>query len=323
MGTDPRAGERRTLGRGPGPRRGRWGRILGWGTDPRAGGARGGPSGGGQARGGSGPSPAQPRPARPQSLGMKPPVVRARPADPATLGPAFHSPGSRVGGKERRGSGAWLPAKAAAFGPGATRRPRLGGGRGGQRPGGSSAMGSRSSHAARIPDVDSLRRETGCECGAPRPGARRGPRRLRWGSRGLEPRRSRQPGSLGDGGAFTQGSRLRVCGRLDSPGPALHRMEGVALVSRISRVSSRPPPPCPLGPGEPSLQPAFCPQPTPCGRRVDGACPGIPARPQRPPYSPDPLLTAPRPRPAVSQASLRRLYDRFQALDRTGKGYLR
>ncbi|XDA91061.1 hypothetical protein R6Z07M_019705 [Ovis aries] len=48
------------------------------------------------------------------------PVVRARPADPATLGPAFHSPGSRVGGKERRGSRAWLPAKAAAFGPGAT-----------------------------------------------------------------------------------------------------------------------------------------------------------------------------------------------------------
>ncbi|XDA89081.1 calcineurin B homologous protein 2 isoform X1 [Ovis aries] len=92
---------------------------------------------------------------------MKPPVVRARPADPAALGPAFHSPGSRVGGKERRGSGAWLPAKAAAFGPGATRRPRLGGGRGGRRPGGSSAMGSRSSHAARIPDVDSLRRETG------------------------------------------------------------------------------------------------------------------------------------------------------------------
>ena len=63
---------------------------------------------------------------------MKPPVVRARPADPATLGPAFHSPGSLVGGKERRGSGAWLPAKAAAFGPGATRRPRLGGGVGGR-----------------------------------------------------------------------------------------------------------------------------------------------------------------------------------------------
>lgn len=99
-------------------------------------------------------------------------------------------------------------------------------------------------------------------------------------------------------------------------------MEAVALVSRISRVSSRPPPPCPLGPWEPSFQPALRPPPTPCCRRVDGARPGIPARPQRLPYSPDPLLSAPPPRPAVSQASLRRLYDRFNALDRTGKGYL-
>ncbi|XP_032316745.1 calcineurin B homologous protein 2 isoform X2 [Camelus ferus] len=92
---------------------------------------------------------------------MKPPVVRARPADPAALGTVFYSPGSRVGGEERRGSRAWLPARAVAFGPGATGRRRPGGGRGGRRPRRSSAMGSRSSHAARIPDVDSIRRETG------------------------------------------------------------------------------------------------------------------------------------------------------------------
>ena len=259
-------GERQTLGRGKRTRRG-WGqsrgrgkrRTLGRGPGPRRG----------------GPSPAQPLPARPQSLGMKPPVVRARPADPGTLGPAFHSPGSLVGGKERRGSGAWLPAKAAAFVPGATRRPRLGGGRGGQRSGGSSAMGSRSSHAARIPDVDSLRQETGCECGAPRPGARRGPGRLRSGSRGLE--NLGDPGSparWGVGGAFTQGSRLPACGPPSGPGPALRRTEAdgrggfglpdlpglVGLVTTAPSLPSRP-----LGTLLSASPPPLCPPPAAAG----------------------------------------------------------
>ena len=158
---------------------------------------------------------------------MKPPVVRARPADPATLGPAFHSPGSWW---EARNAGVQEPGSPPRLRPSA---PGPQGGRawaaewgGGQRSGGSSAMGSRSSHAARIPDVDSLRQETGCECGAPRPGARRGPGRLRWGSRGLE--NLGDPGSparCGVGGAFTQGSRLPACGPQSGPGPALRRTE--------------------------------------------------------------------------------------------------
>lgn len=283
----------------------------------------------GRARGGGGPSPAQPLPARPRSLGMKPPVVRARPADPAALGPALHLPGSRVGGKERRGSGAWLPAKAAAFGPGATRRPRLGGGRGERRPGGSSAMGSRSSHAARIPDVDSIRRETGCECGARRPGVRRGPGRSGPRAAPGEPRRSQQPGSLGVGGAFTQGSRLRACGRPGGPGPALRRTEAdrrggfglpdlPGLVTPAPSLRARP-----WGPGG-ALPSASPPPPAhplrpPGGRRVPrdpGASSASTLLPRPPSYQPPP-------RPAVSQASLLRLYHRFRALDRTGKGYLR
>ncbi|OWK11335.1 CHP2 [Cervus elaphus hippelaphus] len=158
-------------------------------------------------------------------------------------------------------------------------------------------MGSRSSHAARIPDVDSIRRETGCECGARRPGVRRGPGRSGPRAAPGEPRRSQQPGSLGVGGAFTQGSRLRACGRPGGPGPALRRTEadrrgGFGL---------------PDLPGLVTPAPSLRARPWGPGGALPSASPPPPAHPLRPP---------------VSQASLLRLYHRFRALDRTGKGYL-
>lgn len=97
------------------------------------------------------------------------------------------------GGEERRGSRAWLRARPVAFGRGGSRGAARGGARGRRplalrwRSGCSAAMGSSSSHAALIPDADSLRRETGCECGcggrpgsSPRPGA--GPEGLKSGT---------------------------------------------------------------------------------------------------------------------------------------------
>jgi hypothetical protein len=94
---------------------------------------------------------------------------------------------SQVGGEERRGSGVWLLARRVAFGPGATGRPRLGVGREnawvpGPPAARSCAMGSRGSHAAVIPDLDAIRRETGCECSPE--GRRSGDRPRAWGPRG-------------------------------------------------------------------------------------------------------------------------------------------
>lgn len=69
--------------------------------------------------------------------------------------------------------GFWLLSRPVTFGSGATEQPRLWtGGEEGEDAWFlwlfvsfcGSAMGSRSSHVALIPDVDQIRRETGCEC---------------------------------------------------------------------------------------------------------------------------------------------------------------
>lgn len=98
-------------------------------------------------------------------LGMKRPVVRAAPLTP----PPWSLFSVRLGrGWEARHAGVPEPGSApgprpSALGPLGRPRPGAGGEHAG--PGGSAgaAMGSRGSHAARIPDGDSIRRETGCE----------------------------------------------------------------------------------------------------------------------------------------------------------------
>lgn len=57
------------------------------------------------------------------------PRCSRRPSDPATPGIVFCSPGSRVGGEARGGSRAWLRARPAPFGPGATGAAAPGSGR--------------------------------------------------------------------------------------------------------------------------------------------------------------------------------------------------
>lgn len=258
-----------------------------------------------------------PAPPRPTSESWDETARCSRPPRaPRRPGHGSYSPGSRVGGEECRDSRAWLPARAVAFGPEATARPRLGGGREGRRSRRSSAMGSRSSHAARIPDVDSIRRETGCECGARRPGTRRCHRGgAPVGSGAKRTWKIRAAGARGRWeDALTRGSRrLRVCRHpgslgLDPGGSAGKRMEEVALVS------------CgPLDlPGLITSTP-HAPQPSrPRGSR------GAPAPAAQPPAASPVASGHDRPpSPLVSQASLLRLYHRFQALDRNEKGYLR
>lgn len=272
-------------------------------------------------------------PRRPHHLGTKRPVrCSRRPSDLATPGIVLCLPGSRVGGEARGGSRAWLHARPAAFGPGATgaaapaswRRAGPDGSAG-------AAMGSLGSHAARIPDADSIRQETGCERGAGfRPGdAGRGG--WGWGGPGGRPgSQARAPGApgvqvWGPSGAPGLGSPAKAGGQVSSSPAGLGGGEGGGWPRRLGprpagareHGSGRRHAPCspaarPRVPGERPLRRVSVARPRP-GAAGGGSGGGSPA----PARHPSAL------RPAVSQASLLRLYHRFRALDRNKKGYLR
>lgn len=156
------AGERPGVGSARGPRRRRWLRCQGAPWEPAPGEAW---------KGGAWDSTSLSRADRKISE-LKQPVVRSL---PLTRHPAHCFPFARVAGGRRGTPGFWSLAARQACGLrplGPLGRPRLSGGRR-ERVGpsgcsgpsaSSSAMGSRSSHAAVIPDGDSIRRETGCEC---------------------------------------------------------------------------------------------------------------------------------------------------------------
>uniref|UniRef100_A0ABI7ZI32 Calcineurin like EF-hand protein 2 n=1 Tax=Felis catus TaxID=9685 RepID=A0ABI7ZI32_FELCA len=184
-------------------------------------------------------------------------------------------------------------------------------------------MGSLGSHAARIPDADSIRRETGCERGAGlRPGDAGGPEGARDRRRGLPGSRSGarpDPGLGGQvssspagvcvwgGGGGGEGNRREAAG-VGSSG--LRRERGDTAPGVVTPPAARP-----RGPGTPASVPSG-------ESRFPAHGPGPPgegpaAGPERPrPRHPSAF------RPAVSQASLLRLYHRFRALDRNKKGYL-
>lgn len=259
---------------------------------------------------------ALPLPARPQSLGMKPPVVPARPAHPAALGTVPIRPGR---GWEAKNAGIHEPGSPPGLWPSAPRPPRGRAWEAGGKDAGPAAARPWAPAAPTPPGSPTWTASGGrpavsAALGVRGPGGVTGAGR-RWGLEPREPGRFGRPGLAGGWeDALTRGSRrLRVCRHpgslgLDPGGSAGKRMEEVALVS------------CgPLDlPGLITSTP-HAPQPSrPRGSR------GAPAPAAQPPAA-SPVASGHHrlPSPLVSQASLLRLYHRFQALDRNEKGYLR
>uniref|UniRef100_A0A8D1TYK0 Calcineurin like EF-hand protein 2 n=1 Tax=Sus scrofa TaxID=9823 RepID=A0A8D1TYK0_PIG len=246
---------------------------------------------------------------------MKPPVVPARPAHPAALGTVPIRPGR---GWEAKNAGIHEPGSPPGLWPSAPRPPRGRAWEAGGKDAGPAAARPWAPAAPTPPGSPTWTASGGrpavsAALGVRGPGGITGAGR-RWGLEPREPGRFGRPGLAGGWeDALTRGSRrLRVCRHpgslgLDPGGSAGKRMEEVALVS------------CgPLDlPGLITSTP-HAPQPSrPRGSR------GAPAPAAQPPAA-SPVASGHHrpPSPLVSQASLLRLYHRFQALDRNEKGYL-